>query len=116
MAKAYSMDLRERVAAARDAGVDTLAVAGRFEVSPAWVRRLMQRRRRSGNLCPMQGKRGPRPKLAEHSQRLRETVDSRPDTTLYELREQLGLSVCLTTISNALRGLGLSLKKSAARI
>ncbi len=39
MAKAYSMDLCERIVAARDAEEGTLAVAQRFDVSPAWVRR-----------------------------------------------------------------------------
>ena len=40
--KAYSVDLRRRVLAACDAGQPTLAVARRFDVSPAWVRRLKQ--------------------------------------------------------------------------
>ena len=41
--KAYSMDLRERVVAACDAGDDTREeIAARFSVSVAWVRRLLQ--------------------------------------------------------------------------
>ena len=42
---AYSLDLRTRVLAACDAGKKTKQVAEQFSVSPAWVRRLKQRRR-----------------------------------------------------------------------
>lgn len=64
MARAYSMDLRKRVVAARDAGQKTAEVAQRFGVSPAWVRRLLQRRRQTGNIAARQGKPGRKPKLA----------------------------------------------------
>jgi transposase len=50
---AYSMDLRERVVAACDEGIDTrAAIAERFSVSESWVRRLLQRRRDSGSIAP----------------------------------------------------------------
>ena len=38
--KPYSMDLRERVLADCDAGLPTGQVAGKYRVSPSWVRRL----------------------------------------------------------------------------
>ena len=50
--KAYSMDLRERVLADCDAGMGTDEVAAKFSVSPAWVRRLLQRRRETGETAP----------------------------------------------------------------
>ena len=43
--EAYSLDLRKRVLAACDGGRGTKEVAQLFAVSPAWVRRLKQRRR-----------------------------------------------------------------------
>ena len=46
--RAYSVDLRERVVADRAAGLGTAEVARKYRVSPAWVRRLMQRYRASG--------------------------------------------------------------------
>ncbi|MBE7507670.1 MAG: hypothetical protein HS101_15480 [Planctomycetia bacterium] len=49
--EAYSMDLRKRVLAACDAGHGTTRVAKSFEVSPAWVRRLKQRRRELGTIA-----------------------------------------------------------------
>jgi transposase len=41
----YSMDLRVRVLKDSDAGMLTRRVAEKYQVSPAWVRRLKQRRR-----------------------------------------------------------------------
>ena len=49
---AYSLDLRERVVADREAGLQTAEVARKYRVSPAWVRRLMQRYRASGQIAP----------------------------------------------------------------
>ena len=49
----YSMDLRERVAAAIDAGEGSQRqVAKRFRVSVSFVTRLVQRRRDAGTLAP----------------------------------------------------------------
>ena len=38
--RAYSMDLRERVLHESDAGMQAAAVASKYRVSAAWVRRL----------------------------------------------------------------------------
>lgn len=38
--------------AEREAGLPTAAVAHTYRVSPAWVRRLMQRDRASGQVAP----------------------------------------------------------------
>ena len=52
MAAPYSMDLRKRVAKAWDASGDADEIAATFQVSRAWVHRLMQRRREAGTLAP----------------------------------------------------------------
>ena len=108
----YSMDLRERVIAACDQGGLTKSVAKRFNVSPAWVRRLKQHRRERGDIVPRNGggSRG-RPRKVDRG-RLAELVRRQPDATLAELRERLGVSVTLWSICKALRGLRLSYKKS----
>jgi len=55
--------------------------------------------------------------LAPHEKALRSLVSERPDITLAEiqdeLRQQRGVSVCLTTIHVSLRRLGLRHKKRA---
>ena len=61
----YSMDLRERVAAAIDAGEGSQRqVAKRFRVSVSFVTRLVQRRRDAGALAPKPHGGGPRPPSA----------------------------------------------------
>ena len=112
--EAYSMDLRKRVLAACDAGHGTKEVAAWFEVSPAWVRRLKQRRRELGTIEPLPGRYGRPPKLTgEHLRRLGELVEQCPDSTLRELREQLDVPVELSSICRALQRLKLTLKKKS---
>ena len=50
--KAYSMNLRERVLKDLDSGLKTSAVAQNYTVSPAWVRRLKQRRQATNEVAP----------------------------------------------------------------
>jgi transposase len=108
--RAYSMDLRTRVLAALDAGDATAVVADRFAVSSAWVRRLAQRRRQTGEVTPRT--RTPNPlKLRDHVPRLRELLTATPDRTLAELRADLGVTVALSTLWVAVRRLGYTLKK-----
>jgi transposase len=111
--KAYSLDLRKRVLAACDSGKATKEVSRLFEVSPAWVRRLKQRRRELNTIEPLPRKNGSDPKLTpQHRSRLLEAVERQPDVTLAELKHQLKLPASIPTICRALRTLGLSLKKS----
>jgi transposase len=111
MAKAYSCDLRERVMAACDGGDRPEEIAPLFRVSARCIYNWLKLRRQTGSVAPRHSRRGPKPKLAEHSQRLRELVAERPDATLEELRNELPVKVCIGTLWKALRCLGLSFKK-----
>jgi transposase len=71
--KPYSMDLRERVLAACDAGSGTKAAADRFAVSESWVRRLKQQRR-NGQTAPRPPRNHRAPKLAPHADAIRKRV------------------------------------------
>jgi transposase len=110
--EAYSVDLRERVLAACDAGHGTKEVAQLFGVSPAWVRRLKQRRRERGSILPLPRTYGPKPLLDQCQEQLREQVRRRPDATLEELRAALPVKVCIGTLWNTLKKLRLPFKKS----
>ena len=112
---AYSLDLRERVVADREAGLGTAEVAAKYRVSPAWVRRLMQRYRATGQLAPKRRTQYQVPRLAPHLPRLAALIAAQPDATLAELRAALGVPVSLTTVWRAVRQLGLTVKKSPAR-
>jgi transposase len=111
--KAYSMDLRVRVLADCDGGMKTNDVATKYRVSPAWVRRLLQRRRHSGETAPRVQRHGSVPGWHAYGDRLKAAVAQQPDATLAELKEQLGLNVALSTLWYALAALGLSLKKKS---
>lgn len=112
MAKAYSVDLRERVLADYDEGARPVDLAVKYRVSERWVFKLIQQRREIGSIDPLYGKPGPKPKLGEHLEQLRSLVGQRPDATLEELRQQLPVQVCVATVWNALKELEISLKKS----
>jgi transposase len=108
--KPYSMDLRERVIAACDAGQQTKEVAKTFKVSPAWVRRLKQHRRERGDIIPRNGG-GSRGRKFDRA-RLAELVQEDPDATLVQLRDRLGVKVTPWSICKALKELKLTFKKS----
>jgi transposase len=109
----YSMDLRERVLAACDAGQRTSEVAATFRVCPAWVRRLKQRRRELGRVAPLPRNAGRPPALGPAGrERLAGLVAARPDATLAELRAGLGAAVSTGALWGTLRAMGLTLKKS----
>jgi len=109
---AISHDLRVRIFEARQAGETTSEVAERFAVSPAFVRRLLQRHRQTGSLAPPGGRRGPQPTLATQADRIRQLVAEHPDLTAGEIRERLGVAVSVLTVWRMLRRLGLTFKKS----
>ncbi len=114
MPSAYSLDLRQRVLDAVDAKNATRkAIAARFAVSTAWLRRLVQRRRATGSIAPRPHRGGPAPALGPaHRERLRALVARQPDATLAELRDRPVAPVGIMTIARALRALRLPLKKS----
>jgi transposase len=114
MPRAYSMDLRKRVIEACDAGQTIAQVAQRFAVSTSFVNQLRQRRRESGTLETKPHGGGRQPRLSpEHDQRLRALLAAKPDTTLAELREKLGIKVHLSSLWYRLQRLGLTFKKNA---
>ena len=110
----YSMDFRERVAAARDAGMETAEVAETFGCCRSWVRRLMQRRRELGTLAPLERKRAPdrRALKDDDLEQLRRLLAERPDMTLGELATALGRRASESTLCRTLQRLGLPRKKS----
>jgi transposase len=110
--KAYSMDLRERVYWDLDAGMKTSAVARKYSVSPAWVRRLKQRRAATGETAPRQQRHGRVPGWVTHAEAIREAVRQAPDATLDEYRQRFRLPMSRAALARALAVLGLTRKKS----
>jgi transposase len=110
---AYPMDVRRRVLDDCDRGMNTLAVAVKHDVSPAWVRRLKQRRRESGEIAPRPPIKKKPPKWQAYADQLHAFIREQPDITLREIREQLGIEISLQSLSVALRRLKFTLKKKS---
>ena len=89
----YSLDLRQKITAARDGGVGSQrAVADRFGDSLSFVERLLQRERATGTLAPLPHAGGPARCLDDADERLiREHLEQQPDRTLDELVEAVAL-------------------------
>jgi transposase len=113
MGAAYSQDLRDRVLAAADRGMPTKQIAQVFMVSPAWVRRVKQRRSECGETTPRKMG-GPGPIKIDRA-RLAELVREHPDATLAELRDMLDVDCAVSSVSAALIKMGLSYKKDVPR-
>lgn len=113
---AYSLDLRTRVVGAYDRGLAAEDVAARFEVSPAWVYRLVQRRRETGSIAPRKQTKFRRRALsADEEARLVALITARPDATLAELQHALPTRAALSTLWRAIDRLGLTVKKNRTR-
>jgi transposase len=112
---AYSMDLRKRVLRAWDASMDAEAVAATYDVSRAWVHRLVQRRRETGSIAPRQQTKFRRRVLEGQEERLVALIIAQPDATLAELREALPTTAALSTLWRAIDRLGFTVKKNGTR-
>ena len=112
----YSMDLRKRVARAWEADPDAEAIAAKYEVSRAWVHRLIQRDRETGSLEPRKQTKFRRGAFDDAQRaKLRDLIAVRPDATLLELRAALPTSAALSTLWRAIDRLGLTVKKNSTR-
>jgi len=113
MRKTISLDLRERILAAYDQKEGTREeVAHRFRVSLGLVKKLLQQRRRTGDLRPRHHHSGRKPMLVQsHQQKLREWLARKPDLTLEELRRALAVRCTLQAIHYVLERMGLTYKK-----
>jgi transposase len=114
---AYSQDLRRRVvdAVVRKEG-SIRQVAERFAVSLSFVVRLLQLHRRTGSVEPRPHGGGRRPALGpDELDRLAELVRERPDATLGELRDRLGVDCSTMAVYRALVKLKITRKKKVAR-
>lgn len=114
--KPYSLDLRERVLKALDAGYSSPKVAARFAVSGSFVRRMRARREALGHVRP--DRFGGRQRLlsAKEEERLCLLALAHADSTLAELREfaksTIGKTISITIIGRRLNEMGLTRKKN----
>ena len=109
---AYSMDLRQRVVAAVEAGGSIAAVARRFSVARPTVRDWRDRARRGALSAGTPGPKGSIKLTEADDQWIRQQVAAQPGITARQLLEGLRVAVSLMTVYRHLKRLGLSLKRS----
>ena len=113
---AYSLDLRKRVLRAWDSGLKADVVAATFDVSRAWVHRLVQRRRETGSIEPRKQTKFRRRALSTAEEaRLIFLITVQPDATLAELQQALPTRAALSTLWRTIDRLGLTVKKNGSR-
>ena len=109
----YSMDLRTRVLRDSDAGMASKEVALKYAVSRAWVDRVKQRRRETGEVAPrVQTVFRRRALTVEQEHRLGVLLLAQPDATLAELQAALPTTAALSTLWRAIARAGLTFKKT----
>ncbi len=113
--RAYSVDLRERIVAAVDAGQAREEVARRFGVSLATVGNYLRLRRETGGLAP-RPRRGDQPAIdAGRYPALVAQLEAAPDATLEEHCERwaaaTGQGVSVSTMWRTIERTGWSYKK-----
>ena len=111
------MDLRTRILVDYDKGKTTRqAVADRFGVSLAFVKKLLFRRKRFGTIAPFLDRVGRKRAVTPAQQEaIRKHIAAHPGATLAELRDAFGLSCSLVTVFNTLRRMRLTYKKNSPR-
>src|SRR3954452_20143113 len=109
----YSPDLRKRIIDTVERGEGSLRqIAQRFLVSLSFVTRLLRHYRTTGSLEPKPHGGGRQPALGPAQlKRLRALIEKKPDATLEELRQRLGVACSTGAISRALRKLTITRKK-----
>ena len=116
--KQYSVDLRERLLRAIDAGLSQAEAARLFGVGTATIARWRRRRRERGSVAP---RRPGRPRRIGRAQEraLLAQVRALPDATLREhcaqWEAEQGMHLSEPTMSRALARLGWPLKKSRSK-
>ena len=109
-----SLDLRERIVAAFEAGEGSRAEIGRrFSVTGQVVGKLVRQKRELGTLEPQTHRRGRKPAVqGKKLEELRAHLEKYPDATILERRKALRLKCSEKTLWQTLRKLGWRFKKS----
>ena len=111
--RTLSLDLRQRILESYDSDEGTRAeIAHRFRVSLGMIKKLLQQRRRTGDIAPRHRFSGRKPMIvAAHRSQIRSLLAKKNDLTLKELRQAMGLQCSLQAIHVVLGKMGLTYKK-----
>lgn len=107
------IEVRKKIIEARQKGLLIKEIAKAYSVSVSAVDCLLRLERETGNITPKTYLRGRRPSLDNGQlEQMRELIILKPDITLEEIRETLGLSIKKSAISKIINDkLGFRYKK-----
>jgi len=107
-------EARELLVKGYERSHDAVGIAQAYSVSIRTVYRLVEQKRKTGSVALRTSQRGRKPVLtAEDKANIRQAMDEKPDITINEIREKLGLSASYSTIERAIEKLGYALKKKS---
>jgi len=111
--RTLSLDLRERILDCYDKKEGTRReIAHRYRVSLGMVKKLLQQRRRTGDIRPRHRFSGRKPMILNtHQSHMRVLLRQKPDLTLKEVRQATGLHCTVQAIHYVLQKMGLTYKK-----
>jgi len=119
--KPYSLDLRQKIVDAYEIGnISQRQLAKNFGVALSFIQTLLKSYREQGSIVPkVRTQQTPTKLNGEQLEVLRQLVETQPDATLAELREQLrektGVLIAVATVDRMVRlKLGLTFKKKAS--
>lgn len=116
--KPYSVDFREKIVTAYEQGNTSVRkVAARFDVSKAFVQKMLKQQKLEGHLQPKKQGGAMKSELAGHEPQLAAMVEQYPDATLAEYCEHWGETyqqwISISTMCRELKKLQLTRKKNA---
>jgi transposase len=112
----YSVDFREKVVKAYERGDTSIRrLAARFDVSKAFIQRVLKQKKLTGHLQPKKQGGAMKSQLEKYSMQLAQMVENYPDLTLGEYceywGETYGLWLSTSTMCRALQKQQLTRKK-----
>ncbi len=117
--KQYSVDLRERLPGANDAGLGQAEASRRFGVGTSTITRWRQRQHATGTVVPTPRSGRPPAIGPDQADALRAQVAQQPDATLAmhlaQWERERGIRVNVATMSRTIRRLGITRKKRPPR-
>lgn len=107
-------EARELLVKGYEKSHDAAGIAQAYSVSIRTVYRLVEQKQKTGSVALRTSQRGRKPSLtAEDKENIRQAMDEKPDITINEIREKLGLSASYSTVERAIKELGYTLKKKS---
>jgi len=117
MAKPYSLDLRKRVIEKHKSGKSVSEIEKELDVKTTFVYDMLKLYRETGALEPKPATGGKKPSITpEILLKIEALVLETPDITLQEIKDELGITVALSAICDAInKKLNLRHKKNSFR-